>query len=434
MYQQVRIFLAAILTLSVLSLTACVTPQGAGSQAPIKVTEKDVPNFDPLRPNQKTQSDAATPLNKTSIVEGQGDAEDNNPMAALEDWAADNQAPANVAILLPLTGPSAPMGQALLNAAQLALFDLKSNSVNLMPFDTAGTETGALQAAQKAVSQKAQIILGPLFATEVRAISNYTYQQNVPVVTFSTDWTVAGRNIYAMGFLPFSQVARVVDYAAQKNRANFAALVPQNPYGVAISGTLKKELTNQALVAPYVVNINGGVEGMRQAVQNFVLNKDAKTDTLMLALGGSQLSEAATLLRQNDVNLTQIKLIGTGLWDDAQSINTGLLQGGWYAAPDPSLRTDFETRYKQNFGTPAPRLASLGYDATALATVLASSNNALNPLDNPFSRSALLNSSGFAGIDGIFRFRPDGLIDRGLAVLEVTARGPVVIDPAPKRF
>jgi branched-chain amino acid transport system substrate-binding protein len=230
----------------------------------------------------------------------------------------------------------------------------------------------------------------------------------------------------------------VVDYAAQKGRANFAALVPQNPYGVAISGTLKQELHRQALAAPQIVSVGGGVEAMRAAVQKLSSTPDQKFDTLMLPLGGDQLTQAAITLRQFDVNLAQTKLIGTGLWDDAQSGQNGqgsLLQGGWYAAPDPKLRADFEKRYKQTFGQTAPRLASLGYDATALATVLASTQTGFSGLGStPFSKTALLNPSGFAGIDGIFRFRPDGLIDRGLAVLEMRGNQAVVIDPAPKRF
>ena len=51
-----------------------------------------------------------------------------------------------------------------------------------------------------------------------------------------------------------------------------------------------------------------------------------------------------------------------------------------------------------------------------------------------FAQETLTNQSGFAGIDGVFRFRPDGTNQRGLAVMRVTSSGAQVISPAPKVF
>ena len=51
-----------------------------------------------------------------------------------------------------------------------------------------------------------------------------------------------------------------------------------------------------------------------------------------------------------------------------------------------------------------------------------------------FTAEALRQPTGYAGVDGIFRLRPDGLVDRGLAVLEVLPRGVKVIDPPPESF
>jgi len=46
----------------------------------------------------------------------------------------------------------------------------------------------------------------------------------------------------------------------------------------------------------------------------------------------------------------------------------------------------------------------------------------------------LTNPSGFAGIDGVFRFRNDGTSQRGLAILRVTPSGGQVIAPALRTF
>ena len=105
------------------------------------------------------------------------------------------------------------------------------------------------------------------------------------------------------------------------------------------------------------------------------------------------------------------------------------LVGGWFAASPPEARQAFEQRYQATYGREPPRLASLGYDAAALAAVLAHGGGG-----EPFSQQAILNPNGFTGVDGLFRFTPGGLVQRGLAVLEVEPQGDVVISPAPQSF
>jgi len=154
-------------------------------------------------------------------------------------------------------------------------------------------------------------------------------------------------------------------------------------------------------------------------------------DTLLLPLGSEGLRSLVTLLDSNGITQPEVKFIGTGLWDDAKLTSDPALFGGWFAAPDPALRADFEKRFSENFGEPPLRLSSLAYDATALAAVLARSSYGDA---SPYTRETLTNPRGFAGIDGIFRFRPDGLSERGLAMLEIQSGRTRVIDPAPTAF
>ena len=58
----------------------------------------------------------------------------------------------------------------------------------------------------------------------------------------------------------------------------------------------------------------------------------------------------------------------------------------------------------------------------------------MSPCGPPFSTEAILDPNGFTGVDGLFRFTPQGLVQRGLAVLEVGPQGDIVISPAPQSF
>ena len=165
------------------------------------------------------------------------------------------------------------------------------------------------------------------------------------------------------------------------------------------------------------------------AVKAFAAAGDIDFDAVLLPEGGARLKALAPLLPFNGIDPDKVKLLGTGLWADATIGTEPALEGGWYAAPAPQARLDFEKRFEALYRHAPPLLATLGYDATALAAVLAKKDG---PPD--FSASALTNPSGFAGLNGIFRLREDGIVERGLAVLEVHRAGATVIDPAPQTF
>ena len=137
----------------------------------------------------------------------------------------------------------------------------------------------------------------------------------------------------------------------------------------------------------------------------------------------------AALLPFYDIDPSKVRMLGTGQWD-VQGIGAEpALLGGWYAAPQPSTRANFVATYLETYNAPPPRLATLAYDVAALAAVLA--QGASGP---DFSAPTLTAPSGFDGFDGIFRFLPSGVAERGLAVLQVQQRSARVINAAPRTF
>jgi len=124
-----------------------------------------------------------------------------------------------------------------------------------------------------------------------------------------------------------------------------------------------------------------------------------------------------------------VQLLGTELWHDEATFAEPALIGGWFAAPPEAAWMHFRNRYRSAFGADPPRLAALGYNAVALIAALARS-----PSGPDFSRAALTDEAGYAGIDGIFRFRADGVAERGLAVYRVAVHAFEVLDPAPAAF
>jgi branched-chain amino acid transport system substrate-binding protein len=344
--------------------------------------------------------------------------------------------PVKVAVLLPLAGANADLGKAMLEAAQMALFTTGNDRLTLVPRDTGGTPDGAAGAARAAFADGAQLIIGPLLAAEVDAVKPIAAAANVNVIAFSTATQLAGDNVFLMGFLPRQEVARQVSFARERGLTRFAALTPNTEYGRLMADALR-DTAGQAggtVVKAETFDPRSGDAG--PAIQRLAGGAGAEGapggasfDALLLPEGGEQLKQIARRLKQAGIAEPQVRLLGSGLWDDPTVSSEPALIGGWFAASPPEQRREFESRFQATYGHPPPRLASLAFDAAALAAVLAKTGGPA-----PFSHDAILNPSGFTGVDGLFRFTPNGLVQRGLAVLEVQSQGPVVVSPAPHDF
>jgi ABC-type branched-subunit amino acid transport system substrate-binding protein len=343
--------------------------------------------------------------------------------------------PIKVALLLPLTGNvnAQAVAKAMKQAAELALFDFDKPTVKLIPKDTHGSPDGARQAAQEAVKEGAELIAGPLFANEVSAVAPIAQAARVPVIAFSSDRSVAGNGVYLLSFVAGSDVPRMIAYAASQGKTRFAALFPQNDYGrlaeQAFQRAVQEHHGQVVMIKTFPADANGMLPPVKE--MSVLAKKDAppQIDAIFIPAGGDTLPSLAPLFPYYEMDTKNIKLMGLSGWDYVGAGKEPALLGGWFAAPDPKGWQDFTRRYVETYSEAPPRLASLSYDAVSLAISLSA-----NPPDRRFVPTELTRASGFQGVDGLFRFRPDGTAERGFAIMEVQKYGNQVIDPAPSSF
>ena len=343
--------------------------------------------------------------------------------------AADGQV--RIALILPLTaqGNAGLAAQSMKNAAEMALSEFKVSNVQLLVKDDGGSPQGAQGAAQQAISEGAEIIVGPLFAQSVSAVGQVARSRNIPVIAFSTDASVAARGVYLLSFLPETDVRRIVSYAASRGKRSFAALMPDNAYGTVVEAAFQQEVARHGgrvvVLEKYPHDANRTAEAVRRVAQ-----AASQIDSIFIPDSPDAVPQIAQALAANGVDLKRVQLLGTGLWgDDTRIASEKLLDGGWYPSPEQTGFRNFSGRYRARYGQDPVRTATLAYDAVALVAALVKTQGMQR-----FSEQVLTNPSGFAGIDGVFRFRPEGTNERGLAVLRVTPSGGQVISPAPKSF
>lgn len=339
-----------------------------------------------------------------------------------------------IALLLPLSGQAAPIGQSMQQAAEMALFDTGANELALSAYDSGDSTTTAVEAYRKARAAGAALVLGPLFGTSATALAPLVAQGGpgggANVVSFSNDESAAQRGVWVMGIAAPPQVRRVVDHAVDAGIKRFATFAPQTAYGEQMARTLESHVAVRggAVVAAELYDANSA--DLMTAARRLAgeIKGDGKL-AILVPVAPPRVSSVLASLIAAGFDKAAVQFIGTGVWDVQGIGSDTMLRGAWYAAPDPARRADFERRFTSTYGRPPHRLATLAYDGVALAGHLAR----LKP-GGDFSAEAITNPTGWSGVDGIFRFLPDGRSERALAVIEIQAGRNVVVSPAPGTF
>ncbi len=377
------------------------------------------------------------------------------PLGVGQGGSSAGPAGQRVAILLPLSGTRADIGQAMLHAAQLALD--APGAPPLDAKDTGGTPDGAAAAARAAIAGGAGLILGPLTSAETAAVAPVARSAGVAVLAFTNDPSQAQPGVWTLGITPSQQVRRLVAAAQGQGKTQFAALLPDTDFGHVMATALQQATAASSASSPNVrfyqrgmpsinaaardlsgyanrrgpidaqiraARAQGTPEGRRQA-QELAKSSIAPPsfNVLLLADIGEALSEIAAVLPYYDVDRSAVQIIGPALWATPSS-GSGQLPGAWYAAPDPAARTSFDQGYSAKYGSSASPLADLAFDAASIARVLGGRGG--------YSAGALTQSAGFSGVDGWLALQPDGQVRRALAVFAIERGGPQMVEPAPQ--
>ena len=357
------------------------------------------------------------------------------PVPTNEDGSA--RAKVKIGLLLPLSGAgqTALIAQSMQRAAELALSDMKALNVELIVRDDKGTPEGALAAATEVAAAGAEIVLGPLFSKSVAAASSVTRAKAVPMIAFSNDRGVAGQGVHLLSFLAGPEVQRVVSYAYAQGKKRFAGFIPDDAYGRAVEAEFRQTVARLggsvvALKTYSAADVGGRTAPMLEQLKALksemrAIEEHGDPIDAILIPGGEELN-IGPLFKQVDIDPAKIKVLGTGALDTPNAGRDAALVGAWYASPDPRGFKEFGAKYGRAHGLAPPRIASLAYDATAVAAAFAN-----GPQGARYIPSSLTRLAGFNGVDGLFRFSAEGPAERSLAVLEVREMGAQVIDQAP---
>ena len=352
----------------------------------------------------------------------------SRPLASAAQPGAIGTGPVKVALILPLTqnGGASNLGRSLRNAAELAFSDAGTTDLQILVKDDRSTPDGAREAAQAAVAEGAELILGPVTAVDLREAAKVAKASDRPIIGFSTDSASASRGVYLLSFLIEGYVDREVEFAASRGKRSFGALVPDSDYGNVALAEIQSAAARLGVRVEAIERFKPGAPAEAVARMAAAL---PRIDALVIPDTPDDMPAVASALAANGVDGSKVQILGSNLWGDAAVLKLPALQGAWFAATETAGFSGFAQRYRAKFGSEPARVATLSYDAVSVAAALAHA-----PASPHFSSDALTNTSGFNGADGLFRFRADGPNERGLAVFQVANGTATVISAAPRSF
>ena len=329
-----------------------------------------------------------------------------------------------VALLVPLSGENASVGQSIANATTMALLDTNAQNLRITTYDTAA---GAPSAAARAVADGNKLILGPLMGDDVPAVAATARAARIPVITYSNDATVAARDVFIMGSVPGQSIGRTLAYARGQKLSRFGALVPNTEYGRRAGDAFMQALRAQGGTLVGIETYERGSASASAAARR--LRDKGPIDAILIADGGRNSAQIAPVVKP--ASATTPRLLGTELWSGETAItSTPALRGAMFSAVADTRFRQFADSYKSRFGAQPYRIATLGYDSVLLTLRVA---REWKP-GTAFPTARLVDRSGFLGLDGAFRFNANGAIERALEVREVRNGGVSVLSPAPSAF
>lgn len=329
-----------------------------------------------------------------------------------------------IALLVPMSGDTAPVGQAIANATTMALLDTSADNLRITTYDTSA---GIGAAASRAIADGNKLILGPLTADAVPAVQAAARPAGVPVIAFANDASVASADVFVIGHLPEQSIRRSVQFARARGAARFAVLVPEGDYGTRAFSALENALRDYGGALARKESYARGNTSIVSAASR--LRAAGGYDTVLIADSARLGIDAAGELQRSARNRTRI--LGTELWSgDAALTRAPALEGALFSAVSDQRYKRFAESYAARFGAQPYRAATLGYDAVLLTLRVARDWK----VGTPFPKAELYDKGGFLGVDGAFRFNRMGVVERALEVREIKGGEVTPVDPAPTGF
>jgi hypothetical protein len=374
-----------------------------------------------------------------------------------------NKQKSKIAILVPITGNHQELGKSILQSATLSLFDNdEKHNLELAIFNAGENDEELKKSFREIVKQNIKIVIGPIFSSSVEAIRKTALENNIIVISLSNNQQLINKNdkysnIFIAGILPEGQVEKIVSFAVSQNKNSFAVIAPNNNYGKIITDYTKKFVKDRdaefiisefyssnsdfSSIARRVVNAfkidsSLSIASKNKTGKNYILKESDKIypQIIFIPEAGEVGAKIISELKKQNKDERDFIIIGSSEWDNLSTISSPIMQGSLIASIENENFKIFEKSYYQYFQKIPPRISSIAYDMVAVIADLTEKNNDKLPDLKMLTSQDLWAKNGFEGIDGLFRFLPNGIVERNFMIFLIERGSLKVIDKSAEKF
>ena len=361
-----------------------------------------------------------------------------------------------VGVMLPLTGKNKEIGNMILNAIEMAVFQNENNNLQLLIKDTQGEPDIAKKTFIELVDDQVNLIIGPLFSKTLAAIQGLTEINNVNILALTNNKNLARQGSWVFGIDPQAQTKEALQVVFDQGAKKIAALLPKNAYGLLLFDTIsdfsEENLVEIDRIEFYELSIESQRDASKKISTGFdkyqdYLNKlkdeelnitsDAESDvystvekpfdSVFIAASGQNLTVLSSQLQYNNVDPSLVQYLGISSWEDKRILNEPALEGGIFITTSQLYQKKVKTIYQNSFNKEMPKIAMIAYDILALISSISIDNNKIDIEET-------INSEGYLGLRGLFRLKNNGIVERTFDLRQVKNKRFRVLKKAKEEF
>ena len=358
-----------------------------------------------------------------------------------------------VGVMLPLSGEHSEIGNLILNAIEMAVFQTEENKLELHIKDTEAKSDKAKKVLSELIDEGVKVVIGPLFSKSLAAIQSEVTSKNINIFALTNNINLRNKGIWIFGVDPQAQTEKVLRYALEKGSKNIAALLPQNAYGLLLFDTITSFTQANLMKIEKIEFYNFSLESQRKTAQkiskgfkeyklyldkikeqdneeekvNEVLFMEKPFDSVFIAAAGQNLTVLSSQLQYNNVDPKIVQYLGISSWEDSSIVNEPALEGGVFVTTSEMYQKKIKLIYKNSFGKEMPKIAMIAYDIVALLGSLNYSRSSFNIYD-------LVNEEGYIGLRGLFRLKKNGVVERAFQLKKIKNKKFTILKKANNQF
>ena len=329
-----------------------------------------------------------------------------------------------IGLLVPMTGKNKDLGQSIIKAVSLAVKDIDSDLIEIIPKDTATKPNQTLRSAFELKEMGVKIVIGPIFYESI------TYLDEMKDLTFLslTNKTLdLPKNVISAGINSTSQLNTIKKFLEKNNIQRTIFLTPIQDFEFEVKRGIKNskikifkdyvynsdptKLTSQIEeITNYKIRKQNLEDEIYRIKKSNETNKEKKIKKLekRYSLGGlnfdaviiadfdESLKSVATSLLYTDVSPKNKYFITLNQWFDQSLLNETDIQPIYYPSINKNNFNNYKDKFYKEFKEYPSHLTLLSYDLVGLVYYLSLKTN-LSNLNKLFKKK-----NSFKGKIGIF--------------------------------